>query len=85
MLCHMQIVRTSGSAFIVAIALAAISVTTARAIQIDSQCVNMQDKVGCSCALQAGGKVYDTPDGRHHWVSPRKNDPSTQRCMQENR
>jgi hypothetical protein len=52
--------------FIVALTLTALPVASATALTIDPKCAKMDNKIGCTCALQTGGYI----DGSGHWHSP---------------
>jgi hypothetical protein len=55
----------------VLVLLVLISLTaTAAAQKIDPRCSTMKDKLGCTCAVQNGGKVYYKPgDRKPSWAS----------------
>jgi hypothetical protein len=69
--------------------LASVSVLTiatlnnASAFQIDPQCATMQDKIGCTCALQTGGTV-GLRRGQMWWQSARRNQSEFQQCVEAN-
>jgi hypothetical protein len=51
------------------IGLAALVPTQADALSIDPKCQKMRDKLGCTCALQNGGRIYS---GGTRWASARQ-------------
>jgi hypothetical protein len=58
--------RTAVRRLIIVVAILAIPFASARALAIDPQCTKMDNKIGCTCALQSGGFI----DGNHRWHSP---------------
>jgi hypothetical protein len=53
--------------------------TAAHAFTIDPQCQIMQDKIGCTCALQTGGRIA-TKKGGYWWETPKTNIFAFQQC-----
>jgi hypothetical protein len=39
-------------------------------VRIDPRCSGMQDKFGCSCALQNGGKIETGAEAKYKWTYP---------------
>jgi len=50
---------------------------------IDPQCAKMDDKIGCTCALQNGGSI-GIRHGRMEWWFGRGNAATVQKCMYDN-
>jgi len=46
------------------------SAAQAAALKIDPRCAKFSDKLGCTCALLNGGRIY-TEGARTHWASAR--------------
>jgi hypothetical protein len=69
----------------VAITLTVLSTASGFAITIDPQCASMNNKIGCTCALQSGGFV----DGNHRWHPPHVRgtgataNPAFQQCIRD--
>jgi hypothetical protein len=48
-------------------------------IAIDPQCAAVPDKVGCTCALRTGGRVY-ARQGMMRWSYPRLHVDTFEKC-----
>ena len=46
-----------------------ITSSAADAIQIAPECQKMRDPIGCTCAVQNGGRVLPRKGGGERWVS----------------
>jgi len=45
------------------------SIVTAGAFEIAPRCMRMNDKIGCTCAVQNGGGTFRRRDGVRSWYS----------------
>jgi hypothetical protein len=61
----------------------AVTSTAAYAMSIDPRCARMRDPIGCTCAVQNGGRIVtDRGTGGTRWYSKRKNAAPNEKFVQ---
>ena len=67
----------------IALGFAVTIATAAQAFTIDPQCQSMSDKVGCTCALQTGGRIVNRK-GSVWWEHAKGSDFAFRQCAANN-